>query len=272
VTTVNNQKFDLQKSDTLKALVLALPLMLKVGIAPNFSISCIIVFAVVGFWQWIFAHKRQHKIGTDTLFQASLLCLLLPVAVDYWQVALVASFGAVIGEQIYGGRGHSFTSPVLVALALLFYSFQFTGTAESSSTSSVLSYLSLILILLPIPFLLFHRELDWIVFCAIAAGFFMLMLVTDSATELKPVSAVLACVLYCSCDPLLCPKSTIGKALYGLLVGVLLYLLDPAVALIEKAVFACLIGTITAPLLDWLGITVGEFFLQTKAADSHVGN
>jgi len=103
----------------------------------------------------------------------------------------------------------------------------------------------------------------------------MLMLLAGSSTPFAPTIAAVACVMYCSCDPSLCPKGVVGRVLYGLLVGVVLYVLDPSVAQIDKIIFACLLGTITAPLLGWIGDTAVTFsntkkLRNSKARDTHV--
>jgi len=177
--------------------------------------------------------------------------------------------------QIYGGRGYSFTSPVLVALALLFYSFELTSV--TTVTPAAMQHVSLALIMVPLPVLLFYRLIDWQVLFAVVAAFFTLLVTNGNPAmalttilNTVPTTAALCCIIYCTCDPLLCPRNTAGRVLYGLLVGGLLYLLDPSVALIEKTVFVSLLGTITSPLFDWLGSRVNSYSAAYETDNNHV--
>jgi len=244
-------------ANLIRAVILSLPLIVKLLVFPTLVWFVPVSAVLFCFWEWLFTRRRNLRVGYSWLFYTMLFCLLLPVETALWQMILAGSFGAVLGEQIYGGRGHSFTSPVVLGLAFLFYSFDFP-TIETATELVGISYLVLFA---GGAIALYYRLSDWIPLLAIVSAYTVLAFVSDTSLQL-PAVPIAACVLFCACDSTLAENEThnlsIGhsRILYGLLVGGLIYLFDPSVVSLEKVVFAILLGNITSPFLGWIANTL----------------
>jgi len=80
-------------------------------------------YAVGGFWEVIFAVVRKHEINEGFLVTGLLLPLTLPPTIPLWQVGLAASFGVVIGKEVFGGTGMNILNPALTARAFIFFAY-----------------------------------------------------------------------------------------------------------------------------------------------------
>ena len=74
-------------------------------------------------WQRIFAEVRRRPFIPDSIIAAIACSIVLPASAPLWQVALALSFGIVVGQEIFGGRGRNFLNPAMVALAFFMFSF-----------------------------------------------------------------------------------------------------------------------------------------------------
>ena len=83
----------------------------------------IVTLAVGGFWEVLFSVVRKHEVNEGFLVTSLLFPLILPPNIPYWQVALVISFGVVIGKEVFGGVGMNILNPALVARAFLFFAY-----------------------------------------------------------------------------------------------------------------------------------------------------
>ncbi len=161
------------------------------------------------------------------------------------QLLLAVSFGVVFGEQVFGGRGYSFTHPTIVALAFLLYSFPDSGVPHNSA--------GLTLSLMPgFLLLLFFRLVDYRVVLAMSLGVIAVLVLSGAdPTHLRPASVVLAGLMFGVTDPAVGSLTRFGNAVYGLFAGLLVTILDPTLTSIKAVVFACLLASIAAPLIDW---------------------
>ena len=106
------------------ALALAPPLALAAYQAPAAVLSLTALsLAVVLLWQGLFAFARGRALRADGIVTAVSFALMVPIATPAWQLVLGLSFGVVVGEQIFGGRGRNFLHPGIVALSFLILSF-----------------------------------------------------------------------------------------------------------------------------------------------------
>ncbi len=108
---------------------------LGVGFAPDDVVACIVhgalyylpvlavTFAVGGFWEALFAVIRGHEVNEGFLVTGMLFPLILPATIPLWQVALGASFGVVVGKEIFGGTGMNVLNPALTARAFVFFAY-----------------------------------------------------------------------------------------------------------------------------------------------------
>ena len=97
------------------------------GLVPVLAVS--VITAVL--WQLVFSYFRHRRMGLDGLVSALVFALLIGPSVPLWQAALAISFGVVLAEQVFGGRGFNFLNPVVAALAFLVFSFPSVSLSEA---------------------------------------------------------------------------------------------------------------------------------------------
>ena len=116
---------------------------LGIGLLPDDVISCVlhgalyylpvlgVTFLVGGLWEVLFAIVRKHEVNEGFLVTGMLIPLILPPTIPLWQVALGASFGVVIGKEIFVGTGMNVLIPALVTRAFIFFAYpaQMSGDA-----------------------------------------------------------------------------------------------------------------------------------------------
>jgi len=83
----------------------------------------LIVFAIGGLCEALFAVVRGHEINEGFLVTGFLIPLTMPPTVPLWMLAVATIFGVVIGKEIFGGTGYNIFNPALTARAFLFFSY-----------------------------------------------------------------------------------------------------------------------------------------------------
>lgn len=83
----------------------------------------LLVYAVGGFWEALFASIRGHEISEGFLVTGILYVLTLPPTIPYWMAALGISMGVVLGKEVFGGSGMNIVNPALAARCFLFFTF-----------------------------------------------------------------------------------------------------------------------------------------------------
>ena len=83
----------------------------------------LVVFAVRGLFEALFAVVRGHEINEGFLVTGFLIPLTMPPTVPLWMLAIATIFGIVIGKEIFGGTGYNIFNPALTARAFLFFAY-----------------------------------------------------------------------------------------------------------------------------------------------------
>lgn len=96
--------------------------ILKEGLAIFLPLT-LLVYAVGGFWEALFAIFRGHEISEGFLVTGILYVLILPPTIPYWMAAIGISAGVVLGKEIFGGSGMNIVNPALASRCFLFFTF-----------------------------------------------------------------------------------------------------------------------------------------------------
>lgn len=213
-----------------------------------------LVLALSLGWELLFAVSRGRDLSLHGVTTAMIVAVMVPIAVPLWQVGFAVSFGAVLGELIFGGRGFGFLSAATAALAFLVFSFPGVALADDE--------LWVALAALPAAgLLLFTGLISWRVIVSAGFGFVVVSILLAGAPPWGAIAPGLAFgLVFLVCDPLGAATTNPGRFLYGALVGGLTALFDASGgAAVEPSalVFATLLGSVFAPLLDHLVVLAG---------------
>lgn len=211
--------------------------------------------ATAGFWVALFARMRGRPVNWHFLVTAIVFALLVPPAVPLWQALLAISFGVVIGEQVFGGRGYSFLHPAAAALAFLFFSFPASTTEQASSL------LVAIAVLPGAALLVAGRLVAWRVLAGFAAGLALWLALKGFPLPWQAVatSSLALGLVFLVCEPVGAAATNPGRWAYGILAGMLVVILGEAGAGAgspSAIVFSALLASIFAPLIDRVAILV----------------
>lgn len=83
----------------------------------------IVVYAVGGFWELLFAVVRKKDIAEGFLVTGFLIPLIVPPTIPLWQLAAGTTFGIVIGKEVFGGTGMNVFNPAMVTRAFIFFAY-----------------------------------------------------------------------------------------------------------------------------------------------------
>lgn len=201
-------------------------------------------------WQAIFAQIRKRPITLDGLATALAFSAVLPADLSLWQGMLALSFGVVVGEQIFGGRGYNFLHPAVTALAFLLFSFP--GTYDGFGEWSAWAVLPGAVLLL------LTGLLNWRILIAGLAGFIVVAYTSglSDAANLVTAPAFAFGLVFFAGDPVTSPATNPGRLAHGALFGILvaIFSLSAGVISLQPVVFAALLSSVFAPLADQIVI------------------
>lgn len=234
------------RSNVPALLGVVLPLVMLLWLEAGLVLGrlALILLVVLG-WQWAFRRLRGQEFGPEGLVGAALLALMTPPDAPYWQLVLATSFGVVLAELAFGGRGRNFVHPVVAALAFLMFSF--TGEGYRAGPQIPLWTLAPALI-----FLVLSGQAALRILLPAAAG---LALVSWGVAGGAPHAmlldgAIVMAILFLAADPVASAATNPGRFAYGALVGVLAALFTLAGDAFGATIFAILVASIFAPLID----------------------
>lgn len=214
------------------------------GAALSVLVTALLVTLV---WEVFFALIRQRSPGWHGITTALIFVVMTPDTVPLWQAAIALSFGTVLGELIFGGRGYGFLNAAAVSLAFLVFSFPATTLPELAPEVAYA--------VLPGAILLFVGGLiSWRVLVAALGSFAILVgLISAGIPQLSLAAAAVFVLIFIICDPVAASVTKDGQWLYGVLVSGLTILFNGGASFEispEAVIFAALLGSIFAPLLD----------------------
>ena len=111
---VGLQSPDVMNKDFLNCFIYGLKIVLPMYL---------VVFAIGGLFEALFAVIRGHEINEGFLVTGFLIPLTMPPTVPLWMLAIATIFGVVIGKEIFGGTGYNIFNPALTARAFLFFAY-----------------------------------------------------------------------------------------------------------------------------------------------------
>ena len=216
--------------------------------------ACLFALLTLQCWQFIFEPSLKHIIpSTYTIVYAMLFSLLLPMDISIWALVLCVSFGTVFGERVFGGRGFSFLNPVTVGLA--FYLFSDPIVLSSTGASLLPEWLIVVTVLM----LMVLELVAWRTILGIAFGLVItawLINMQDLQTMLLNSSILLPLILLGG-DPGSGGSTNPSRWLHGILFGCLLvFLYSQTSAAMHATLFALLLASLSAPLLDYLVVSI----------------
>ena len=231
------------------------PLGLAVhGAGPSFLIGLAAALATAIVWQVVFARWHRQSLTGSGAVAAIIVVILLPPAPPLWQLILGVSFGIVVGEQIFGGYGRNFVNPATLALAFLIFSFPDSGFEKGGFEGWAAC--------LPGGLALMVAGIvNWRIVIAALIGALGVALASGGAAPFDHLLAgtFIFGLIFLAGDPVSAPATSWGRWAYGLAIGALVALGGAAGGSSARAVvFACLIGSIFAPLIDQLAIWIND--------------
>lgn len=197
-------------------------------------------------WQRVFAEARGLTLHPDGLIVAVACAIILPASAPLWQVVLTLTFGIVVGQEIFGTRGHNFLNPATVALAFFVFSFP-ASPLEPLSPAIGLAVVPGALLLLA------GGVISWRILFGTTIGLAVGALII--AGQLPAMTAAFAGILFgtifFAADPTAAASTNPGRWLHGVLFGVTsVALIADASTSINAVISAALIASLFAPLID----------------------
>ena len=232
----------------IQIVALAPPVIVTIASSGTTALQIAAVAVVVTlFWELLFAILRRKSLTWHGLTTAMIMIVMVPTVVPLWQLAMAVSFGVVLTELIFGGRGFGFLNAAVTSLAFLVFSFP--GSALSGAAIPIaMSSLPGALLLL-----LFGLISLRVVLAAVTAIAVFSIANPEAFDPIITLSAAAFGLIFLVCDPISSASTNPGRIAYGLFVGLLTAFFDshtgPAISPVA-VVFAALLGSIFAPLID----------------------
>ncbi|WP_298864053.1 RnfABCDGE type electron transport complex subunit D [uncultured Sulfitobacter sp.] len=216
-----------------------------------FAVQLIAAIATAIGWEALFALARHRGFSLHGLTTALIIVVLFPPDLAIWELVLILSLGVTLGELVFGGRGFGFVQPATVAAALLLFSFPQSALTPPSQAVALAT--------LPGAAILIGLQLiSWRIIFGAFAGLAVCIALTGQAIDAVSVGAAMAfSLVFLICDPFAAAATNPGRWIYGVLAGSLIALFaDGAVPTTQAMVFAAMLASLTAPLIDHLVVLV----------------
>lgn len=240
---------------TLTQVTALLPVLLAASALRGPWVYAVLAVALIVAlaWEGGFAMLRGRPLAAHGLTTALIVAIMVPASVPLWQVGVAVSLGVVLGEQVFGGRGFGFLNAAAVSLAFLVFSFPGVTLlgGEPWVAAAALPGAALLLAVGLAP---------WRTLLAAAVAVAVIGTLAGEPLSLPGTgAALLVGLVFLACDPIGGASTSTGQWLYGALTGALAIVFGagtgPAIAA-NAVVFAVLLASIFAPLLDYLVVEV----------------
>lgn len=237
--------------DTISWLIVAAALPAAVAAVGTFGPLAlghmVLALAVIVFWQLVFLWSRAQPVSPIAIVTAIAVGVLAPGEFAPWQIVLAASFGTVIGEQIFGGWGRNIVNAAVAMLAFLYFAFPQT-TIPGGGQLLALAVIPGALMLLA------TGVLSWqVVLSAIGGTIAVSLGMGENPMTVFASGSMVFGLVFLVGDPVASSATRAGRWIYGVLAGALLALLgwtDTGFDGPQAIIFACLVASLFAPLID----------------------
>ena len=209
-----------------------------------------LVALILAFWHLLFLLARAQPVSLAALLTALAIAMLAPEGLGAFRLALGVSFGAVMGELVFGGWGRNVVNPATVALSFLGFGFPGLPWPE---------------VLAPVTWAALPVAALGIGFGVMPAGVILGASLTAAALAaldlgdpaFLPAAAVVLVLLVA--DPVVSAVTPLGRWLNGAVFGGLVTLFADGwagAAPVQTAVAAALLASLAAPLLDEIALAL----------------
>ncbi len=221
--------------------------LLDKGVALFMVVMLCIIVALC--WQVIFSFVRKRRLGLEWLITAIIFALFVGEAVSYWQIILALTFGIIIGEQIFGGRGFGFLNPAIVALMFLTFSFSGASFAQPSPWFAIATLPAAI-------FLITVRLISWRIIAGVLVGLIGIGLLRGQTLQIEMLSgSFIFIIVFLACDPVSSASTNLGRWVNGMLIGGLAWVFTQTTGMptgVDALIPAIFLASIFSPLIDTL--------------------
>lgn len=205
---------------------------------------------VLAIWQLVFLLARAQPVSLSAVITALAIAMLAPEGLGAFRLILGISFGAVMGELVFGGWGRNVVNPATVALSFLGFGFPGFTWPE---------------ILLPVAWAAIPAAAIGLMTGVMPAG--VLLSAALGATIAVAIGVLPGFVLPAAgvvlvllvADPVTSATTRLGRWLNGLLFLALVILFANAwhgAAPVQFAVAAALLTSLAAPVLDEVALAL----------------
>ena len=240
--------------------------------------------------EWIFdkiVHKKNSLTDLSAVVTGLLLALNLPVNLPWWEAVIGGVFAIVIVKMLFGGLGQNFMNPALAARCFLLISFAgrmtsftydgVTGatplallkSGESvnvlsmflGTTAGVIGETSTVAILVGALYLIIRKVITPLIPMVYLAVFSVFILLfgghgfdmTYLAAELCGGGLMLG-AFFMATDYVTSPVNTVGRIVYGIILGILTGLFRIFGNSAEGVSYAIIFSNILVPLIEKLTV------------------
>lgn len=207
-----------------------------------------LVALVLAFWHLLFLLARAQPVSVAAVLTAVAVAMLAPEGLGVFRLALGVSFGAVMGELVFGGWGRNVVHPATVALSFL--GFGFPGLPWPEFTAPV-TWAALPVAVMGIALGVMPAG---VVLGAVVTAVGLLAFGIGDA-DLVPVAGVVLVLVVA--DPVVSAATPLGRWMNGAVYGTLAMAFGSGwsgAAPVQVAVSAALLTSLAAPLLDEIAL------------------